>query len=561
MKKTFYRQQRNQGHLHALSIFLLFLILGSLSCNKYKDDFDFDKLADTEWNPELAFPLIKSNLTIYDFFSDSGNLMIKTNPDNSLSFLYSGKEIFSQEAGDLINLPDQGFDFEFPFSLPPIPPGFGDTVSFGEAFPLNTELPGQRFDSIIMKSGQLYLSGRTSLNRDEAALRIVLPNVVHKSTGEALTVDASLNNPEQQEWVEFESNFDLGEYNLIFTGTSEIQNTFAFDIDLFMMGDDNPNLSPYNFEIQAGIEDMEFEKIFGYLGNYELRFRDSIQLNLFEKTIDGGLEMGPGAVDLYIDVHNSFGTPLLCAADSLFVYSSVNPPYYQDIYLFGQGTPNFFNVGAPDISQIGETVVSNLDFSNTNIGQAFNLAPELLFYDFMAFTNPSGDTTEQNFMLDTSRVAFDVALEVKLFTAIDRFIVTDTTDFNLESSNPDEIDYLLFRVNTLNGFPLETAIQIYFTDQNFQVIDSLIRDEDQRIFAGAPTGGPPGYRVSEPVLKTTDVKVSKARLDRIINADKMILRAWLSTTGEELAIIYNDYSVELNIGIISGISINGGGNQ
>ncbi|MFW5705400.1 MAG: hypothetical protein ACOCX8_00225 [Bacteroidota bacterium] len=561
MKKHLRCNLRRIRPLHHFPTTFLIFVVFLFACDKYRDDFDFDKLADPEWNPELALPLIKSQLTIHDFFSDSGNLMIKVNPDQSLSFRYSGKEVLSQQAGELINIPDQEYDFDIPVSVPPIPPGFGDTISFGDEFPLNTELAGQRFDSIFMKSGLLHFSGQSNLNRDEAALKITMPNLIHLSTGEHLSVNIDLDNPEQQAWIDFEAEFDLSEYRLVFINKPGTRNTFKLNMDLYVEGDENPDLSPYGFNFDVSLTNLVFNKMYGYLGNYELRFKDSILINLFEKTIAGGLEMGPGSIDLYIDVANSFGTPLLCAADSLFVYSSINPPYYQDIYLFGQGTPNFFNVQAPGINQIGETVMTNLDLSSTNLAQAFNLSPELFYYDFMAFTNPSGDTTKQNFVLDTSRISFDVTMEVKLFTAIDRFVVTDTTDFNLENENPDEIDYLLFRVNTLNGFPLETAVQIYFTDNNNQVIDSLIRDTDQRIFAGAPTGGPPGYRVTQPALKTTDIKVTSSRLDKILTADNMILKAWLSTTNEELAIIYEDYSITLNIGLITGISINPGGDQ
>lgn len=546
-----------------LFLFPAFVLIFHLSsCNKYKDDFDFDKLADPEWNPEFAVPLINSTHTIGDFFSDSGNLTIRANPDNSLSFVYSGKEVFSQTAGELLKFPDQDFSLDQEFPVPPIPPGFYDTVTISKEFKFITDTSKQRIDSIFMKSGMLHIAGETNLNKDEAQLLLELPNLTHLNTGETLIMIASLNNPGgQQAWVSFDESFDLSQYKLFFNNKPEDKNNFKLNISLVIHGDENPDLSPYDFNISCQLDDLDFEKVFGYLGTYSVNLKDSIPISLFDKTVTGGFQIGDDAIDLSITAHNSIGAPVLVTTNELFVYSPVNPPYYKDIYLFGQGNPNFFNVQAPDISQVGQTVTTELDFSHTNFDDAFNMAPELFYYDFEAFTNPMGDTLKQNFFIDTSRLSFDVDLEVKLFASIGDFSVEDTLGFNLNYDNPEEIDYLTFRVNALNGFPVNAAFQVYFTDASYQVVDSLITDPEENIVEGAPTNGPPEYKVTNPVLKTTDINIGKTRIDRLLQADKMLLRANLSTTDGELAILYEDYSLQLKIGIITGLSITNTGGE
>jgi hypothetical protein len=326
-------------------------------------------------------------------------------------------------------------------------------------------------------------------------------------------------------------------------------------MEVLIHGDANPDLSPYTFDIDGYMRNIAFESIFGYLGQYDFSFNDSLDINLFDKTISGGIQVGPGAIDLFMDIDNSFGTPVMFTANDLYVSSTKNAPYHVDINLFGAGLPNMFFINAPDINQIGENVETNLDFSNSNLGQAFNIAPEKLYFDFIAMTNPESDTTASNFLLDNSQISMDLALEVKLFTSIANFTIEDTIDFNL-NQNTGNIDNLLFRLNAYNGFPLNAYIQVYFADSDYQILDSLIDQPDKRILVGAPVGGPPEYRVTDATHRTTDFNLSKDRIESILNAEKLMLRANLSTTNEQLINIYDDYSIGIKIGVIAGINLN-----
>ncbi len=534
----------------------LMIILFIISCNKFKDDFDLSKIADPVWKPEFAIPLVNSTFTIKDFFEDSGNVFIKTNPDNSLSFIYGIDELFSQSAGELMKVPDQDFDFQDQVDVPPLLPGFFDTLQFDHNYQFITDTIGQRLDSIILKSGQMYIHGTTNLNRNVASIMVKVPDIINIASGAPLTIQASLNNPGgQQAWVDFEESFDLSEYKISFNDDANSpKNTITFLIEVIIHGDNNPDLSPYDFNIDGYLKNIEFHKAFGYFGQYNLSFIDSLDINMFDKTISGGIQLGPGAIDLYVDIRNSFGTPVMFAANEIYVESKHNAPYHVDINLFGSGMPNIFSVNAPDISQVGQTVETNLDFSNSNIGEAFNIAPEKFYFDFSAITNTQGDTTAENFLLDTSRISLDLDLEVKLFTSISNFVVEDTIDFDLDQQT-DDISHLLIRLNATNRFPLNAYVQVYFTDGDYNVLDSLIDKPDKRILVGAPVSGPPEYSVTDSAHSITDFELSKARINSILKAEKLLLRAALSTTDGQLCIIYDDYSLKIKIGVIAGVNI------
>jgi hypothetical protein len=145
-------------------------------------------------------------------------------------------------------------------------------------------------------------------------------------------------------------------------------------------------------------------------------------------------------------------------------------------------------------------------------------------------------------------------LEVKLFASISDFVVEDTLDVDLDQ-DADNIDNLLIRLNAINRFPINADIQVYFTDGEYQVLDSLIDTHDERILVGAPVSGPPEYRVSDSAFSTYDFNLSKTKINNILKAEKLLLRAALSTTDGQLSIIYDDYSISIKIGVIAGINI------
>ncbi len=543
------------GRMIFLPVILLLLVVTVVSCNKFKDDFDPDKVVIPDWNPEFAIPLVNSTFNIMDFFGDS-NVYIKTNPDHSLSFIYSVNDLTSPKAEEVMDVPDQNFSFMQQQDVPAIPSGVTDTLSFNFEFPFLTDTAGQRLDSIFLKNGNMYIHGKSNLNRDETSLQVTAANVINKETGEPLVLEASINNPGgQQAWVEFEQHFDLTQYYIAFGNIgSTAENTFVFGIKVIIHGDENPDLSPYEFYIDGNIKDIEFERFFGYLGQYDFALNDSLDINLFDKTISGGIQVGPGAINLLMDIRNSLGFPVMVAANEIYVTSETTPPYHVDINLFGPGIPNIFTINAPDIAHIGETAETNLDFGNSNLDEAFNISPNKFYFDLLAVSNPQGDTTAENFVLDSSLITLDVSLEVKLFASVSDFVVEDTVDFNLDQ-DVSEIENLLIRLNAINRFPVSASVQVYFTDANYQVLDSLIDQQDNMIVEGAPISGPPEYRVTDSTRKMTDFVLSKQKIENILSAEKLLLRAGLSTTDGQLCIIYDDYSITIKIGTIAGINI------
>ena len=555
MKNRYYRRFLYQFAPVSLAILLISLLVFYSSCNKLKDDFDFDKLIKPSWNPEFAVPLVNSTLHISDFTPDSSNLSIVTNPDQSLSFVYSAERIFTATAGDFMDIPNQQFEFPNSINVPFLPPGVFDTIQFNETYPFLTDTIGQRIDSIFLRNGFLSISGQTNLNFNEATLRLTVPDIVSIAGGEALTIFIDLANPNgQNPVIYFDTLYDLSEYKVLLNDAQDsLQNTMALDLNIFIMGDDNPNLSPYDFLINGSLTSLEFDAVYGYFSQYQLKLSDSLEIGIFDNALSGGFNIGQGSVDLIFDLYNSIGAPIHFDADALFVESSKVAPYHVDIHLFGPDIPNEFTINSPSIDQIGETAETTLDFTQANFAAAFNISPDFLYYDLSAVTNFGGDSTDQNFMLNESAVSLDVDLAFNLFGSVADFVVEDTIALNFDE-NPNELDYMMFRINLTNGFPLDASAQVYFADENYLVLDSLITG-DRNLLPGASVGGAPEYRVLESASKITDVMIDKSRLENIVAAKHLLFRVRLSTSDEQLVKIYEDYNIILKLGTITGLNI------
>lgn len=555
MKQSFPPESGPKVAVYLLFFLITGFVIFSVSCKKFEEDFDFNKLVTPAWNPEFAIPLVNSTLYLSDFLEDSSNLNIVTNPDKSLSFIYSSDSLVSANAGDFVNFPNQDFSFLNEFDLPAIPPGLFDTISLVENYQFIPDTSTQRIDSIFLEAGFLSINVETNLNRNATELFLTIPDIVNISTKEPLVITGDLSNPGgQQEWVGFDIQVDLSQYKIALNHISDtLQNNISLQLDILIEGDDNPNLSPYQFKLNGELYDLDFNRAFGYLGQYELEFSDSLDIGIFEDAITGTINIGPGAVNLIFNIHSGIGAPVTFVSDELYVTSDVNPPYHVDIELFGPGVPNEFTVNSPDLSQIGESVISKLDFSEANFGEAFNIAPQLLKYHVAAITNYEGDSTIQNFLLDESDITLDVDLEFQVFGSIASFTVEDTVklDFN---ENPQEIEYLMMRMNVTNGFPIDAIAQVYFADVNYQILDSLITG-DSNILPGATVGGHPDYKVITPANKITDVMIDKPRLNHIIDSEYLIFRTTLSTSNQQLVKIYEDYNIIFKLGTITGLNV------
>ena len=102
--------------------------------------------------------------------------------------------------------------------------------------------------------------------------------------------------------------------------------------------------------------------------------------------------------------------------------------------------------------------------------------------------------------------------------------------------------------NVTNGFPLDVEMQIYFTDENFNLLDSLFIPR-QVILPAAPVNISTGYVINSS-SKTTDVDLTPLKISHLSTTKKMLVRATATTinnAGTNVK-IYDYYKLNVTIG-------------
>jgi len=532
-----------------LKSLLLLLLQGFLFGSCIDKQLDFDSIKTQNWSAEWAVPLINSSLTLDDIVKDSSGI-IHEGEDGLVILVFENQGNISFDASDLGFIPDHQKLLSEDFILPDLIPGESAAVPVVFLTIIETDEPGMRIDSCLMKAGFYEFILKTDLNRDDALVDITIPNLINKAGGMPLSFAFDVGNPGTGE-ITRDTLINMDEFTLVFDETTGPANEMTINAIVHVTGDANSNNSPYYLKIENIFSEMDYSKCFGYFGQQVITKMDTINLNMFSVNEQSNFTFGPGSINLHLDISNSFGIPVLLDVTDFTAYHSGDNPDSVDIYLFGEGVPSTFGIDYPDFDQIGQSVSTVINTANSNINEAIEISAGRMNITVDGHLNPSGDTTANNFALDSSRVFADFAVDVGLFGSVSGFKVIDTVDFSIGSV--DEFNSMMIVLDTENGYPLSVSMQVDFVDSVYQVLHTLL-PPDENIIEAAPVGPSPEYRVLEPSPKITHVVLTHEEMLKLKEARKILITAWLSSTSEDLVKVYMDYSVAMKIGVKVGIN-------
>ena len=517
-------------------LFVFLLFLGLNSC--YKDHFDLNRLEqNNDWSPEIALPLIYSDLSMKDLLADYNHDNLIAESGNGFLTLVYWKNILSKKAEDLILIPNQNVNTSFAFSVPgALPIGTDITaapflVNFSFITPNNEEI-----DELYIKDGMLNFS-------------VFSPNLNHNATIKVEIPSATLNGNSFSQNLEFTygtnltTQLNLNGYKIVFNNSGLNHNRLTIIYTITIHGSGLPNNSPYSIDLGESFTNIKFSKILGDFKQIPMEFpNDTLDIRIFGKNIHGRIHFENPMVHFYTD--NSYGMPVNININTFRAISGWNPPY--NITITGIPVPWYINPSSI-VGGVTQTEF-HLDKTNSNLVDALDISPQHFVTDISGLSNPAGGIST-NFALDTSRININAQIELPLFGKCWDFILQDTIDLEF-GEDMDKIEFLLFRINTTNGFPVEAIQQLYFVDENNAIIDSLLIPEQQTMLA-APCGGAPEYRVVSSVMKSTESKLEGNRILALENCKKIIVQAKLLTTqnGTQLVKIYSDYSLAMKVGL------------
>jgi len=528
--------KKPQTYLIGLNVIALISILFIASCFD-KRDFAFDKIAAFQWEPNLAAPIIKSTLTMKDLISNADTNVLVEDASNFLSIVYKAS-VFSERADEIISIENQNVNSSWTFPTGTIT----DSATFNYTISTTFTSPnGERFDSIYIKSGALLFNLNGNLNHN-GRLRIIIPTVKKNGMIFRKNIMYNYNNTLP---VVTNNSYDLSGFTISFGADNKLNINFSITV----YADANPNNSPYTLNLNEAFQNIKFHKIFGYIGKRSFSInQDSVDFDIYQNNIDGSIQLEDPKLNIYI--RNAYGMPINVNFTKLDAKSSVNPPYI--VSITGSGLPNPLLIQAPTFAQIGQSILTKISLSKTNstIVQAVNLSPNYLDFLVEALSNPNGNpATDQNFVIDSSKFEVDIEAELPLFGSASGFKLQDTVDFDL-GDDIDEVEWVILKVYTSNGFPLDVSMQIYFADSLGNKLDSLLTSIDKIISSGI-VGPAPSYKVITPTEKHLSIQIDQKKMDNLLKAEKLIILANLSTTnnGSDKVKIYSDYAIDVKLGV------------
>lgn len=525
--------------LFSVCIFFVFLITSCI-----KDNFEMDKLAKSEWNPNIAVPLVYTSLSVQDILTKNDKTgIIKVDSNKFCTLLYQGN-LFSIIASDLVKIPDQTIPpYSASLTLAEIPILVSNatiTVQSSQTINFTPGTNNPKIDSLIFKTGLLDLM-LTSDFKFNAKVKIDIPGAKKNGKTFSAILNVTYNGTVP---VNANTSVDLTGYHFDMTKGGTTYNQFVVNYEVTISGSGPAPTTSNKIMISGAFKNLSFDRMFGDLGQLPLSLdKDTVDISVFKNAIGSGL-ISFADPRLKMVISNSYGIPINATIAQLDAYTPGAIPFQVT------GFPSPLPLYSPTMTEIGQTKVGSfvLNSSNSNLPAIIKKVPQSFIYKIDSKTNPNG-ATHNNFILDTSRFKVDMEVELPLWGTAKDFVLIDTVDFKMEENLATEIESATIRTYNANGFPIDVAMQVYFADSLYKPIDSLVTP--YQLILKSAIVNPSTGKVVSPTEKIFDATLTQARAKKLKTAKYLLVKANATTTsgGNTNVKIYSNYKLDLKLGV------------
>lgn len=512
------------------------------SCNK--KDFELNKLVAPDWHPSIAAPLAYSSIQLNNLitFSDTGALQLQEDSNHFMT-LYYESQIYSASVSDLLQLDDQqvaisagvtdsivlicayaqfiGMDSVVTL------PAFSDTIALS--------MPnGAEIETIELNGGRWNWNISSDFRHD-ITIDIVIPSITLNGApfSQSILLDYTGTSP-----VVFSQDIDLTDYILdLSAATNGAANSVNLSYTATVAYNHLETVSSTDsirFDMNFGT--LDFRNVYGYLGNQVVDIPEDIM-----EFTTGGISMALVDPKMTLTINNSFGLPI----DASF--TKLDGGYDGGVIsLTGIPTPIEFSYPrAGEEGQVKSTVVT-VDASNSNLSEFLSSGLTSITFAGNSTTNPDGNVGT-NFITDDGMFSVDMAVELPLYGSIANIGIVDTMTIDL-SSITNIVESADFLLNVENEFPFDISLQVYFVDDNFNVLDSLMQSSQKLIPSSIVDAN--GELLSASSGQTL-IAINKATLDNIKNSTQIILLGSIASAnnGTTAAKLYSDYKMDFSLGL------------
>ncbi len=480
---------------------------------------------------------------LYDMVAIQGSdLDVTVDGDGFLRFIYF-EELVSADATSYISIPDQSASENI---SGPATTGFGtQTVTINDSitFPFSNS---EEIYQAILKAGTLDVNISHNYQHD-ISITLTLPTAINGGSPFSQTYDLSYTGFVP---VNASGSHDMSDYDIDLTNGGGSFNTLPYTIEMTITENvPNPVLGIENISLSADFTGLQYSYLRGYMGQFNIPFNlDTVDIDIFDNSANFAsfFFTDPKA---RFEFHNSFGIPIEADIDTLTTELNDGTP----LTITGTYDDSPVAIDYPNLAEAGQTIISEfvIDNTNSNIDDAFNPAPNKMYFQVTGTANAAGPV--ENFVTDTSRLVVFGEAEIPMDGRVSGFVLADTvTDMELPDTTEDgyeELNFVKFKIETENGFPMDARIQCYFLDSNDVLLDTLFHNNDNFASSASIDGDGKVTTSTKTFLETT---IDKERYKTIMPATTMIIVGTISTTngGATSVKIYDSYYINIQMGAL-----------
>lgn len=502
------------GKTFALLLLVVVIVAG---CRK---DFDFSRTKDLSWTPDLALPLVSDSLTLKDALEQTGtedHFVIDESGDISILYYYNNNA-FTTRPADLIHFPPANFLYTHSVTQQEAEVvAYSDLIIPSTPYSLTLFDPdsGIRVDRMVIKGGRIIITGNHTFSND-GNLTLALTDAT--LGGKPFVAESG---PFTEGYSQTITDLAGVTFNL-----SKNPNTLAVQVEGLLKQSTSITAGDrIDASVSIIIDSLlVFE---GFLGTRTIYpAEDTVSVDVFNNAFAQGniFFVDPQAS---VTIVNSIGLPALVTVEKLLARNDASGMTLDIASRLGSNAE--FMVPSPTP---GNVALKTMTYTNLNTGNSmndlFDLKPDMVAFRIRAKLNPVGSPV--NFFTDTSTFKADIRVKLPLYGHFDHLTFQDTFDLAIEK--PEEIEKLAFRSYIVNGLPLTARVQLYFTDGNYQKLDSLTGD-DRILIREAPVD--PATHLPYPGMygeKDTTFYLEQDRMAKLEGVKYVLLNAVLNSTNE-----------------------------
>lgn len=522
-----------------------------------KDNFDMDRLSgEVVYDGSYAIPLVYSDLSLLEVMGLLNDTVELRENDGGFLSLFYNAEVETKMVQDLLNLGDVSYSKTISIADFASRGTRDNSLSYnGEekiSFTLKNEgvtTDEAEIDSLVLNSG-IFEYELSSTFGQNLSVSVEFPSIT--KNGQPLMDSFTLNaqNTTASRTVTIEG------YNIDFTTTSKHFNEIPikYNVSLSYGGAIPPASGALSVNVRIG--NFKYKSIHGYFGKNSLLLQsDTIEVKLFREKQKYHID------DFYfndpkIKVHywNSYGVPsrfyfqqfdtYMKKLDVVYDVATQNPD-------FPMSALNPYDVAHSSTPGVYAEDSIFIDRNNSNLDDIVPNRPTWFHFCAVAETNPDNPSHERNFISEDSKLKARVSVEFPLWGRVGQFYYNDTVDVDVSSIvGNNYVERMAVLINTDNGLPVDSRIQFYVADENYNVMDSLVKDTDAGFLTAAPLDA--NGRVASRISTQTKIELTREQVDKMSDCKHILIRIFANTEGAYEAKtmkIYPEYGIKFNVGL------------